>query len=192
MTFCGRLFPRTTTQERPPPSRSRYRPIFAGGRETVCAHQRDADGCKATSRSRKRKENDGLSGHDGLLHGWFLDDIYCSTDDFGRAHRRWITPLGRQAPIITWDLGGGASERGNAIRSNSQSAPPRKEPIRVAAPREQHFRRNLPRSLLDSWRSGWSGVAVMGTPHPIKSALGSLRSSENCRQCGTLGYSTVS
>ena len=126
MTFCGRLFPRTTTQERPPPSRSRYRPIFAGGRETVCAHQRDADGCKATSRSRKRKENDGLSGHDGLLHGWFLDDIYCSTDDFGRAHRRWITPLGRQAPVITWDLGGGASERGNAIRSNSQSAPPRK------------------------------------------------------------------
>lgn len=46
MTFRRSLFPRTTPQETPQPSRSPCRPDFyrAGGRETVCAHQRHADG----------------------------------------------------------------------------------------------------------------------------------------------------
>src|SRR5258707_5580066 len=46
MDFRRPLFPRTTPHETAPPFRSPCRPDFhrAGGRETVCAHQRHADG----------------------------------------------------------------------------------------------------------------------------------------------------
>jgi hypothetical protein len=73
-------------------------------------------------------EDGVVAGMMDFLHGWFSDDIYCATDDFGRGYACSCPspidhPLGRQAPIITWDFRRARRENeASAIRSNSQSA----------------------------------------------------------------------